>query len=161
MLIFYPKWLDGLFCTFTRCSCSRYIQKTCHIFTAKLTFVTIGGSATPANPAYTPKELAYQLEMTKATVLICHSTNVDSALAAADLADLPKSNVFVFGNQAVQGCLPYTQIFLGQRRAQPVELSAQETKESVAYLCFSSGTTGKYKYHLDLQFDGITNKCDN
>jgi long-subunit acyl-CoA synthetase (AMP-forming) len=109
---------------------------------------TLGGSTTPANPAYTPKELAYQLEMTNAKVLIAHATNIDSALAAAKLVGLPKSNVFVFGNQAAQGCLPYTQVFLGERRANPVELSAEETKETVAYLCFSSGTTGKHGFSI-------------
>jgi 4-coumarate--CoA ligase len=117
-------------------------KKKRFIMAQTYTYTILGGSTTPANPAYTPNELAYQLEMTKAKVLIAHPTNVDSALAAAELVGLPKSNVFVFGNQAVQGCLPYTQILLGQRRIQPIELSAQETKETVAYLCFSSGTTG-------------------
>lgn len=81
--------------------------------------------------------------MTNAKVLIAHPTNVDSALVAADLVGLPKSNVFVFGNEVANGVLPYSQVFLtGQRRATLIDLTAQEAKDTVAYLCFSSGTTG-------------------
>ncbi|KAI7897203.1 uncharacterized protein EV154DRAFT_433354 [Mucor mucedo] len=108
--------------------------------------VAAGGIASPANPAYTPKELAYQLEMTSAKVLIAHPTNVESALAAADLVGLPKSNVFVFGKQVINGVVPYYQAFLtSQRRADLIRLNAEEAKDTVAYLCFSSGTTGKSK----------------
>ncbi|KAI8084129.1 uncharacterized protein B0P05DRAFT_536257 [Gilbertella persicaria] len=107
--------------------------------------IAAGGATTLANPNYNPKELAYQLEMTKAKVLIAHASNIQSALAAAELVGLSKSNIFVFDKQAVDGVLPYTQVFLNKRRAVPVELTAEETKDSVAYLCFSSGTTGRSK----------------
>ncbi|GAA5813305.1 hypothetical protein MFLAVUS_006780 [Mucor flavus] len=107
--------------------------------------VAAGGAASPANPAYTPNELAYQLEMTSAKVLIAHEDNVESALAAADLVGLARSNVFVFGKQTIHGALPYTRVLLGQRKATLIELSAEEAKDTVAYLCFSSGTTGKSK----------------
>lgn len=87
--------------------------------------------------------------MTSAKILIVHPTNVESALAAADLVGLPKSNVFVFGQQAVNGVAPYFQVFLtSQRRADIVRLNAEEAKDTVAYLCFSSGTTGNYKYKI-------------
>ncbi|CAO3617940.1 unnamed protein product [Mucor fragilis] len=107
--------------------------------------VAAGGSTTPANPAYTPKELAYQLEMTKAKVLIAHPSNVELALAAADLVGLAKDRIFLFGDKSVSGVLPYSQVFLNQRRATPVEFTAQQAEDSVAYLCFSSGTTGRSK----------------
>lgn len=108
--------------------------------------VAAGGATSPANPAYTPKELAYQLEMTNAKIIIAHSSNVESALAAADLVGLPKSNVFVFGDKAVNGCLPYKQVFLtSERKASIIKMTAQEAKDTVAFLCFSSGTTGKSK----------------
>lgn len=82
--------------------------------------------------------------MTKAKVLIAHSTNIESALIAANMVGLSKSNVFVFGNQEANGCLPYSQVFLtSERRAAPIKLTPEEAKDTVAYLCFSSGTTGK------------------
>lgn len=86
--------------------------------------------------------------MTSAKVLIAHPTNVQSALAAADLVGLPKSRVFVFGKEVTNGVVPYYKVFLtGQRRATLVDLTAEETKDTVAYLCFSSGTTGNLIQH--------------
>jgi long-subunit acyl-CoA synthetase (AMP-forming) len=113
-----------------------------------LTLPYLGGSTTPANPAYTPKELAYQLEMTKAKVLIAHPSNVELALVAADLVGLSRDHIFVFGEVAANGVLPYSQVFLNERRAAPVEFTAEEAKDSVAYLCFSSGTTGKFCFWI-------------
>jgi hypothetical protein len=80
--------------------------------------------------------------MTKAKVLIAHPTNVEFALKAADLVGLSKSNVFIFGDEAVDGLLPYKVGLLSDRRAAPVEVSPEESESAVAYLCFSSGTTG-------------------
>ncbi|KAI8875815.1 acetyl-CoA synthetase-like protein [Backusella circina FSU 941] len=107
--------------------------------------VAAGGAATPANPAYTPNELAYQLEMTKAKILIAHSTNVEFALKAAELVGLSISNIFIFGDEVVNGILPYKLGLLSDRHAGPVEISPEESESTVAYLCFSSGTTGKSK----------------
>lgn len=84
--------------------------------------------------------------MTNAKIIIAHSSNVESALAAADLVGLPKSNVFVFGDKAVNGCLPYKHVFLtSERKASIIKMNAEEAKDTVAFLCFSSGTTGKAK----------------
>ncbi|KAI8979391.1 hypothetical protein BDF20DRAFT_906057 [Mycotypha africana] len=108
--------------------------------------VAAGGSTSPANPAYTPKELAYQLEMTKAKVLITHTACLESALEAADSVNLPRSHIFVFGKHIVNGIHPYSQVFLSHTRCEgPVHLTSKEAKETVAYLCFSSGTTGTSK----------------
>ncbi|KAI8362831.1 hypothetical protein BD560DRAFT_484036 [Blakeslea trispora] len=119
--------------------------------------VTAGGSTSPANPNYTPKELAYQLEMTKAKVLIAHPSNLSNALAAAKLVGLDKSNVFLFDTKTVDGVLPYTQVFLNERRAQPVKLTPEQARDTVAYLCFSSGTTGKSKGVMTTHTNIISN----
>jgi long-subunit acyl-CoA synthetase (AMP-forming) len=84
--------------------------------------------------------------MTNARIIIAHPSNVESALAAAELVGLPKSNIFIFGNETVNGILPYKQVFLSsERKASIIKMNAQEAKDTVAYLCFSSGTTGKRK----------------
>ncbi|KAI9272041.1 hypothetical protein EDC94DRAFT_644774 [Helicostylum pulchrum] len=67
------------------------------------------------------------------------------SLKAADMVGLSRSRVFVFGKNQVQGIAPWSQVFMGERRAALITLTAQEAKEAVAYLCFSSGTTGKSK----------------
>jgi acyl-coenzyme A synthetase/AMP-(fatty) acid ligase len=78
--------------------------------------------------------------------LIAHPTNISVALEAAKSVGLPKSSVLIFGNEAVDGVLPYKQVLLGARQAVPVEISEKEAEDTVAYLCFSSGTTGTSYY---------------
>ncbi|KAF7725298.1 hypothetical protein EC973_000308 [Apophysomyces ossiformis] len=106
--------------------------------------IAAGGATTPANPAYTAHELAYQLSETKAKVLISHETNLETALEAAKLANLPSSRVLVFGSNTIRGIRPYRELLV-ERRAVPVEYSYEEAKDSIAILCFSSGTTGRSK----------------
>lgn len=86
--------------------------------------------------------------------MIAHPVNVQVALEAAKLAGLPKSSILIFGDQPVNDILPYKQVLLGARKVVPVELSPQEVEDTVAYLCFSSGTTGKNSQTrtYDLQF---------
>lgn len=111
----------------------------------KLTNTTIDGATTTANPNYNVEELTYQLEMTKAKVLICHEENLDTALKAAERVGILKKNMFIFGDKAVNGIQPFQTALIRQRKAVPAELTHEQAKDKVAYLCFSSGTTGKSK----------------
>ncbi|ORZ02504.1 hypothetical protein BCR43DRAFT_465599 [Syncephalastrum racemosum] len=104
-----------------------------------------GGVLSPANPTYTPEELAHQLRETKAKILIAHPTNVDNAIKACGLVGIPLSKLFVFGDTPINGHAPYLSL-LGERKAEPVTFnSAEEAKDTVAFICFSSGTTGLSK----------------
>ncbi|KAI8146500.1 hypothetical protein BJV82DRAFT_598767 [Fennellomyces sp. T-0311] len=104
-----------------------------------------GGTVSPANPAYTVDELVHQLGQAKATVLVAHASNIDTAFAAAEKVGIPKQHVYVFGDATIKGAKPYITL-LGNRVAKPVEFeSAEQARETLAYLCFSSGTTGKSK----------------
>ncbi|KAI9316481.1 hypothetical protein BX666DRAFT_1951230 [Dichotomocladium elegans] len=103
-----------------------------------------GCTVSPANPSYTPEELAHQLRETQAKVLITVPGNLDNALAATKL--VPVSYLYVFGDKSVNGVPSYTQTLLGKRLVDPVKLgTVEEIKDTVAFLCFSSGTTGKSK----------------
>lgn len=52
----------------------------------------------------------------------------------------------MFGDQVVQGILPFEKALIQNRRQAVLEeLSFEEAKERVALLCFSSGTSGKSK----------------
>ncbi|OJT02330.1 4-coumarate--CoA ligase-like 7 [Trametes pubescens] len=105
-----------------------------------------------ANPAYTADELLYQLTATKARVLIAHPGSLPVALEAARGARIPLDRVVVF--DAVHGAsnttvheliaegLEHTQQFV-ERRLQP-----GEGKRKLAFLSFSSGTTGRPKTTL-------------
>jgi len=90
-------------------------------------------------------ELSYQLEMSRAKVIICHEENLKTALKAADRVGISKSNIFVFGESSINGIQPFQKALLVSRRSAPDTLTYEEAKDKVAYLCFSSGTTGKSK----------------
>jgi len=112
--------------------------------------VAAGGALTPANPAYTAKELHYQLEQTKAKIVIASEETLAVALEAAKLAGIPKSNVLVFGNREVNGTQPYTNVLMADYEMEAVEYSYEEACNTIAYLCFSSGTTGKCESEVNL-----------
>jgi acyl-coenzyme A synthetase/AMP-(fatty) acid ligase len=116
-----------------------------HIHT-QLTFFFIdqGGIASPANPAYSVKELSHQVSLSEAKVIICVPSNVNIALETAAKCGISLSHLFVFGDDATQGVQPYTQVLLsGRHLATPVPIS--NPSEQPSYMCFSSGTTGLSK----------------
>jgi 4-coumarate--CoA ligase len=83
--------------------------------------------------------------MTKAKVLICHEENLETALISGARAGVEKKNIFLFGDKAINGVQPFQSALIRDRKAVPEELTHKQAKEKVAYLCFSSGTTGKSK----------------
>lgn len=114
-------------------------------YTHILTFlIDQGGIASPANPAYTVKELSHQVSLSEAKVIICAPTNVDIALETAAKCGLPLSHLFVFGEEAIQGVQPCTKALMsGRHLAAPVPIT--RPSEQASYMCFSSGTTGLSK----------------
>ncbi|CAG8587619.1 13669_t:CDS:10, partial [Acaulospora colombiana] len=103
-----------------------------------------GGRISPANPSYTVKELTHQLIDSGSSVIITHPDYLSNAIEAAVNTKIPESRIFVFGENRINGIHPYTTLF-GAREAVPVEYTAQEVRTTTAYLCYSSGTTGKNK----------------
>lgn len=88
----------------------------------------------------------HQLKASKAKIIICHEGNLSIALTAAEKVGLPKSNVFLFGDAAIDGVQPFeTSLLAGEQPILLKPLTYDEAKDKVAYLCFSSGTTGKSK----------------
>ncbi|KAG9315614.1 hypothetical protein JVU11DRAFT_3256 [Chiua virens] len=109
----------------------------------------LGGIISGANPAYTASELLHQLELSKATLVICGSGSLNTAVSAARQAGLQESRVVVFDEvpggahvsveALVQEGLRMKQCFVEPR------LKPGEAKTKLAFLNFSSGTTGKPK----------------
>ena len=90
--------------------------------------------------------MAHQLHEAKAKIVIGHPLNVETAFAAADLVGLSKSNIFIFGDDAVKGAGSYSRQLLGSRCAKPFEIkTAEQAQETLAFLCFSSGTRGTWE----------------
>lgn len=90
------------------------------------------------------EELRHQLELSDAKVLVAHPENIDVAIQAAALVGIPKRNILVFGQEKIQGILPYTSVLMKERRAVVTLLTTEEARSRPCYLCFSSGTTGKF-----------------
>lgn len=114
-----------------------------------------GGIFTGANPTYVARELAYQLQDSGATYLICASVSLDTGIEAANLAGLSRDRVFVFDNaiydgagQARSGCRYWGDLVASPEEGAGFaweELSTPELADRTLVLNYSSGTTGRPK----------------
>jgi 4-coumarate--CoA ligase len=107
--------------------------------------IAAGGVVSPANASYTAEELLYQLKESKSNYLVTSEENLDKALEAASKVGLLQQNIFLFGNKTIKGIRPYTHVILADEEADAEEYTYEEAKTTTAYLCFSSGTTGRSK----------------
>jgi 4-coumarate--CoA ligase len=108
----------------------------------------------PANPAYSADELVNQLETSNSRLLLVHPDFLPTALTAAKTVGIPPENVILFNvaPEPVSAVPPHASIDelvtsgLGQLpNFTERRLSPGEAKKRVAFLSFSSGTTGKPK----------------
>lgn len=60
--------------------------------------IMAGAIFSGANPTYVARELAYQLQDSGATYLLCAEGSMETGLEAARIAGLPRDKVFVFNN---------------------------------------------------------------
>ncbi|CAG8806962.1 11696_t:CDS:2, partial [Racocetra persica] len=93
----------------------------------------------------TATELSYQLIDSGASVLIVHPELLEIAIEASIDAKIPTSRVMLFGDKEIKGYKPYRSILIGDREIEPIYYTPEEAKSTTAYLCYSSGTTGKQK----------------
>ncbi|KAJ6621117.1 hypothetical protein B0H10DRAFT_2215383 [Mycena sp. CBHHK59/15] len=96
----------------------------------------LGAIVTPANPGYTADELVYQIQTTKAKLLLVYADFLPTALSAATQAGLSADR-----NPCQTGgiWIPQTAKLFERK------LGPGEAKTKVAFYSFSSGTTGKPK----------------
>jgi 4-coumarate--CoA ligase len=101
-----------------------------------------GGVASPANPTYTPEELARQLIDAGAKALITQKPVLAAALEAATKAGLPRDRVLLLGDErdATGKFKHWTDITAKGAWIQPRR--TRVSPSDLAYLVYSSGTTG-------------------
>ncbi|TFK36899.1 amp dependent CoA ligase [Crucibulum laeve] len=112
---------------------------------------SLGGIITPANPSYTVEELIHQLNLTKSVMMIIHPSSLGTALKAAEAVGLAEDRIITF-NQ-IDGLVNSTATvdeLIAFGLNEKVEYKAQrlepgEGKTKLAFLSFSSGTTGRPK----------------
>ncbi|KAL2915984.1 hypothetical protein HK105_204408 [Polyrhizophydium stewartii] len=122
-----------------------YSPNTIHypmlVFGTLIAGCTISG----ANPTYTADELAYQLSDSGASVLVVAAEFVANGRAAARKAGLDEKRIFVLAPQAVDGLESVFTLLRSDGPLRPVKFTADELANRAAYLCYSSGTTGRSK----------------
>jgi acyl-CoA synthetase (AMP-forming)/AMP-acid ligase II len=103
-----------------------------------------GGVVAPVNPGLSPRDLEQQLLRSQAKGIVVHPSCLSTALEAAKLANLPSERVLVLGETSGNNRLATVDQFiqsLGEAsltESQPVDV----TPDDVAFLVYSSGTTG-------------------
>ncbi|KAM3528966.1 hypothetical protein NHJ13051_002112 [Beauveria bassiana] len=126
---------------------------TNHIFVPVLYLGVVGSTCafTGANPAYTPKEIAYQITNCEAKVILAHPSKIDDVLTAAAEAQFPQDRIFHFSDDVsgaagpVQGLRDWTALLADDAAASSwtwPSLSAAEARTQLATINYSSGTTG-------------------
>lgn len=111
-----------------------------------------GLTVSTANSSYTPSELSHQLEVSGAEILLVGSDLVDTAREAAKERGIKEDKIYVLpgvdGKVVVpKGLRSYAELkdVEGGKKFKPVQLTEEQSTTRVAYLPFSSGTTGKGK----------------
>ncbi|KAH6644898.1 putative 4-coumarate-CoA ligase [Boeremia exigua] len=118
--------------------------------------IMAGGIYSAANARFVPRELAYQLQTTQATVLLVSPRNLKKALEAAKYAGLAREKVFLFdeapllkqdgGEDDKESGVRHWKYLISSeevgRQFQWEDITGEEAKKRTVGLSFSSGTTG-------------------
>jgi 4-coumarate--CoA ligase len=101
-----------------------------------------GGIVSPANPAYTAKELAFQLKDARAKALVTHMFVLAVAKEAARIVGLPEQRIILMGDEQDPASKFKYFTDIGVSKARPRRRTKINAKGDLAYLVYSSGTTG-------------------
>ncbi|KAJ7459668.1 phenylacetyl-CoA ligase [Mycena latifolia] len=110
----------------------------------------LGAIVSPANPDFSRQELEFQLKATKATLLIVHPDALNVSISAAQAAGLSPDRVLVFDvpNASTSDFVTVDNLIkrgLRMKAFSERRLNPGEGKTKLAFLSFSSGTTGTPK----------------
>jgi len=101
----------------------------------------------PANPGYTTEELAHQLSVTKAALLILHPAFLKTAKSAMQQAGMPQDRIVLVESPPSQTSYSTVDELVQFGMQNPpnfneIHFKAGQAKTTLAFLSFSSGTTG-------------------
>ncbi|KAF9362398.1 hypothetical protein BGX34_006241 [Mortierella sp. NVP85] len=100
-----------------------------------------GGIVTTINHSYTLTEVVHQLKDSGAKYIVTTADLLPTATKAAEMCGIAPGAILLFGSDdPASGKRSYKSIY-AKRLAVPVKIDMDD----IAYLCYSSGTTGKSK----------------
>lgn len=104
---------------------------------------------TGANPIYTVSEVAHQMKAIEAAVVLIHPSLLETGVAAAKQAKIPKDRLFIFSeteSSPQHGVQDWRSMLASEAEAQSWQWDTLEEGETavktIAAINFSSGTTG-------------------
>ncbi|POR34527.1 Putative 4-coumarate--CoA ligase 1 [Tolypocladium paradoxum] len=117
-----------------------------------------GGVASPANPTYTVDELARQLDDSRAKAVVTQKQFLPATRAAAQRVGLPLDRIILMGDARDESGehRHWTDIHATGARIQPGK-TALDPKKDLAYLVYSSGTTGLPKGVMLTHYNMVAN----
>jgi 4-coumarate--CoA ligase len=111
--------------------------------TPALTYGTLfaGGVVSPANPAYSAKELAFQLKDSESKAIVTQVASLETAIEAAKIVGLPQSRILLIGDEK-HGRAQHFSDFIGSAKGDSKRDRVVRAHSDLAFLVYSSGTTG-------------------
>jgi 4-coumarate--CoA ligase len=101
-----------------------------------------GGIVSPANPAYTVRELVHHLKDSGARALFTQKSLLTVAVEAAAEAGIKKECVFLIGDEEERGLGYWREFLVGGEDGGKEGKADIDAEKDLAFLVYSSGTTG-------------------